>query len=203
MTKSDELTCKVDDVSKVLEDVKCAFQSLDGDVEVLESIKSLVASQERDNEMEMERKECDQEEQLQAIESALEEKKETAEDVCKFSHPCGGHGWKRIAYFDFRRDDTECPAGFRTGEGEKPHVCVSIASVIFSPSGDRICPVAFSFPPPGSYSSVCGRIAAYQLGTNHVALDLDGPNVNHLYLTGVSLTHGGDLSDTTDIATHI
>ena len=41
VTKSDELTCKVDDVSKLVEDFKCAFQSLDGDVEALESIKSL------------------------------------------------------------------------------------------------------------------------------------------------------------------
>ena len=203
LTKSDELTCKVDDVSKVVEDVKCAFQSLGGDVEVLESIKSLVASQERDNEVEKEQKECDQEEQLKAIQSALEEKKETAEDVRKFSHPCGGHGWKRVAYFDFRRDDTECPAGFRTGEGNKPHVCVSTYAPALSPSGDLLCSVFFSFPPPGPYSSVCGRIAAYQLGTDHQAFAPQGPNVNHLYLTGVSLTHGGDLTEVTDIATHI
>ena len=94
----------MDDASKLVKDFKCAFQSLDGDVEALESIKSLVASQERDNEVEMERKECDQEEQLEAIESALEEKKETAEDVCKFSHPCRGHGWRRVAYLDFYTD---------------------------------------------------------------------------------------------------
>ena len=124
-TKSDELICKVDDVSKLVEDFKCVFQSLDGDVEALESIKSLVASQERDNEVEMEKNECDQEEQLEAIESALEEKKETAEDVCKFSHPSGGHGWKRVAYFDFRRYNTDCPTGFRTIEGDRLHVCVS------------------------------------------------------------------------------
>ena len=89
MTKSDELTCKVDNASKLVEDFKYAFQSLDEDVEALESIKSLVDSQERDNKVEMKKNKCDQEEQLEAIESALEEKKETAEDVRKFSHPCG------------------------------------------------------------------------------------------------------------------
>ena len=187
----------MDDVSKVVEDVKCAFQSLDGDVEALESIKSLVASQKRDNEVEMERKECDQEEQLQAIESALEEKKETAEGVRKFSHPCGGHGWKTVAYLDFRRDDTDCLAGFRTGEGNKPHVCVSTTS-LFIFNGDPICSAAFSFPPPGPYSSVCGRIAAYQLGTDHRAFV---PNV--YYHSGVTLTYGGDLSEITTGATHI
>ena len=205
LTKSDELTCKVDDVSKVVEDVKCAFQSLDGDVEVLESIKSLVASQKRDNEVDMEQRECDQEEQLQAIESALEKKKETAEDVRKFSHPCGGHGWKTAAYLDFRRDDTDCPAGFRTGEGNKPHVCVSTNTTIINVFNDPICPLAFSFIPPGPYSSVCGRIAAYQLGTDHMGfVPTVGPNTNFRYLSGVSLTHGGDLSgQTTDMANQI
>ena len=198
MIKSDELTCKVNDISKLVEDFKCAFQSLDGDVEALESIKSLVASQERDNEVEMEQNECDQEEQLQAIESALKEKKATAKDVRKFSHPCGGHGWKRVAYFDFRRDDTDCPVvGFRTGEGDRPHVCVSLFT------GSPICFMPFSFPPPGPYSSVCGRIAAYQLGTDPFGFDPTRPNVNHLYLSGVSLTHGGNLASITDVANHI
>ena len=186
VTKSDELTCKVDDVSKLVEDFKCAFQSLDGDVEALESIKSLVASQERDNEVEMEQNECDQEEQLEAIESALEEKKETAEDVRKFSHPCGGHGWKRIAYFDFRRDDTDCPVGPRTGEGDRPHVCISTSTG----TGTYSLLSAFSFPPPGPYSSVCGRIAAYQLGTDPIGFDQSATNVDSPYLSGVSLTHG-------------
>ena len=199
VTKSDELTCKVDDVSKLVEDFKCAFQSLDGDVEALESIKSLVASQERDNEVEMEKNECDQEEQLEAIESALEEKKETAEDVRKFSHPCGGHGWKRVAYFDFRRDDTNCPGGYRTGEGDRPHVCISVGTV----GGTCLASFAFSFPPPGPYSSVCGRIAAYQLGTDPTGFDQSATNINTAYLSGVSLTHGGDFTTTTDPLNHI
>ena len=200
VTKSDELTCKVDDVSKLVEDFKCAFQSLDGDVEALESIKSLVASQERDNEVEMEQNECDQEEQLQAIESALEEKKETAEDVRKFSHPCGGHGWKRVAYFDFRMDDTDCPTGLTTGFEDKPHVCLRPSANFDS------CVNIFSFPVPGSYSSVCGRMAAYQFGNPQAFHDgfTDTNIINLAYLSGISLTHGGTLDGTIDHpATHI
>ena len=95
LTKSEELTCKVDDTSKVVEDFKCAFQNLDGDVEALEGIESLVATQERENEMEMEQNECEENDQLNSIESLLEE--ETAEAIRDFTHLCGGPGWHPCA----------------------------------------------------------------------------------------------------------
>ena len=96
-TATEELTCKVDDTSKVVKDFKCAFQNLDRDVEALEGIESLVATQERENEMKMEQNECEENDQLNSIESLLEEKKETAEAIHDFTHPCGGPGWHPCA----------------------------------------------------------------------------------------------------------
>ena len=67
--------------SKVVEDFKCAFQNLDRDVEALEGIESLVATQERENEMKIEQNECEENDQLNSIESLLEEKKKTTEAI--------------------------------------------------------------------------------------------------------------------------
>ena len=94
---------------------------------------------------------------------------------------------------------TQClHAFFRTGEGDKPHVCIS------TELNAGTCKRSYSFPPPGPYSSVCGRIAAYQLGTDPIGFSTTPMiNVNSAYLRGVSLTHGGDLDGTADLANHI
>ena len=174
--KSDDLTHKIDEVSKVISDFKCALKSLEKDIEAVESIRFLVATQGRENKLLEKQNEHERKNQLEIvddIQSMLEMKKETVEAVCEFSHPCGGSGWTRVAYYDFRREGTLCPAGFTTGEDGKPHVCVPNIE-------PTLCLTRLSFSSPKPYSSVCGRIAAYQVGMASLFLP-DG---------GITLTHG-------------
>ena len=197
LTKSEELTCKVDDTSKVVEDFKCAFQNLDGDVEALEGIESLVAIQERENEMKMEQNECEENDQLNSIESLLEEKKETAEAIRDFTHPCGGPGWKLVTYEDYRIEP--CPEGFETDLDGRPHVCVPVETTATPAQTCRTAPLTY---PTEDYSSVCGRIAAYQIGLAG-GFKGAGFGLDQAYLSGVSLTNTGTLGDVTNPLIHI
>ena len=201
LTKSEELTCKVDDTSKVVEDFKCAFQNLDRDVEALEGIESLVATQERENEIKMEEIECEENDQLNSIESLLEEKKETAEAIRNFTHPCGGPGWKLVTYTDYRIEP--CPHGFQTGLDGRPHVCVPVEMPATSAMTCRAAPLTY---PTEDYSSVCGRIAAYQIGLAagfEGSLGMGSALLNQAYLSGISLTNTGTLGDMTNPLIHI
>ena len=201
LTKSEELTCKVDDTSKVVEDFKCAFQNLDRDVEALEGIESLVATQERENEMKIEEIECEENDQLNSIESLLEEKKETAEAIRDFTHPCGGPGWKLVTYTDYRMEP--CPEGFETDLDGRPHVCVPVETTATSAMTCSSAPITY---PTEDYSSVCGRVAAYQIGLAGAfkgslgSLDL---GLDEAYLSGISLTNTGTLGDPTNPLIHI
>ena len=197
--KSDQLNCKVDDISQVIEDFKCAFKTLEDDVEVLESAKNHLQSLETPTLAEVEEFADDFEDDLDDVEDDVEDKKKWANLVHDFSHPCGGWGWTRIFYADFRRDDTDCDilgaATTGTGVGSKPHACLSSIA-----SGGPSCLAAPSISTNGlSYSSVCGRICAYQIGSPH-AFDnfINGgqTNLNQPYLSGISLT-------TDSMSTHI
>ena len=216
MTKSDELNCKVDDVSAVLDEFKCAFKELKEDVEVLESAEKAVAGLSGETGPALEQHAEEITAEYDEIAEDLEEKKEMADLVHQFTHPCGGHGWKEIINFDFRRADsplcTDLSSDFAaantvTGLSQtRPHVCVAgIASATGATSaGGCLGPVAINSATP--YSSVCGRIAAYQIGSAGAFFNVPaGENsINYPYLSGISLTRGGTLDDTTmDLATHI
>ena len=97
--------------------------------------------------------------------------------------PCGGPGWRRIAHLNMSDPDQQCPSNWRLittpvrACGRTSSAC---DSAVFPSNG-------------ASYSGVCGRINAFQLGTtdgfwNSVA-GLN-PGVEGPYLDGVSLTHG-------------
>ena len=54
------------------------------------------------------------------------------------------------------------------------------------------------------YTRVCGRVRAYGVGQSNAFLGYaQGRGINEAYVSGVSLTHGGDLSGTANLATHI
>ena len=201
MIKSDKLNCKVDDISEVVEDFKCAFKTLEEDVHVLETANNLLNVQQTEAATNAPEALTDATtKQLEAIQDTVKGKKETAEAVLEFSHPCGGHGWKQVAYMDFREEGTDCPPEFTEGMyPAQPHACVP-ESVSSGECRHK------QFTHTESFSSVCGRIDAYQFGiTSAFAPFLDsGATINQAYLSGVSLTRGGDLSSSTGpLATHI
>ena len=200
MIKSDKLNCKVDDISEVVEDFKCAFETLEEDVHVLETAKNLLNVQQTEAAADAEAQMDATTDQLEAIQETVEGKKETAEAVLEFSHPCGGHDWRQVIYMDFREDDTNCPSGFTANMyTARPHTCVLTAAV----SGGQCVDTPFTLTEP--YSSVCGRIDAYQFGS-HTAFAgaVGGSGINEAYLSGVSLTRGGDLGNPGGTAaTHI
>ena len=125
MIKSDKLNCKVEDISEVVEDFKCAFETLEEDVHVLETANNLLNVQQTEAAVDAEAQMDATTEQLETIQETVEGKKETAEVVLEFSHPCGGHGWKQVAYMDFSEEGTDCPSGFTAGAyPARPHTCV-------------------------------------------------------------------------------
>ena len=82
---------------------------------------------------------------------------------------------------------------------ERPYTC-GLQSVMTS-----TCEL-LTIPPGGrKYSKVCGRIRAYHYGTPNgfANFDQSGQTINEPYLSGVSLTYGGNLASTVVPATHI
>ena len=118
-----------------------------------------VATQERENEMKIEQNECEKNDQLNSIESLLEEKKETAEAICDFTHPCGGPDWKLVTYTGYRMEP--CPEDFQTGLDGRPHVCVPVETPATSGLTCRAAPLTY---PTEDYSSVCSRKLLIRLG---------------------------------------
>ena len=68
---------------------------------------------------------------------------------------CGGPGWRRIAYLDMNKTDSQCPSEWRLhtdrvrGCGKNHNAIYTCDSVYFRNNGS-------------SYNRVCGRITAYQ-----------------------------------------
>ncbi len=92
---------------------------------------------------------------------------------------CGGPGWTRVAYLNMSDTNQQCPSNWRLttspvrGCGRSSATC---DSVIYPVNG---C----------TYSSVCGRINAYQKG-RETAFYIQRDNVESTYVSGVSITHG-------------
>ena len=181
--KSAELDCKVDDVQEIVANFKCAFKSLEEDVTVLESAESELLALEKEAEIQIKQhgveSECDFEDLLTLVES----KKEEVDNIKEMAIPCGGLGWKRVEYQDFR--NRPCYFGFYTFSDES-HLCGV-------PNEHECREVTISIDDM-EYNSVCGRIKAFQYGTPN-GFNPE-PFLKYVYLTGISLTHG-------EPATHI
>ena len=95
-------------------------------------------------------------------------------------HPCGGTGWRCVAYLYMSDPSQQCPSVWR--EYTTPHrVCGrnstgSCEGLTYSTSGEQ-------------YDQVCGRIIGYQLG-NTDSFRGSVRSVNTYYVDGISLTHG-------------
>ena len=98
---------------------------------------------------------------------------------------CGGEGWTRAAYLNMSAPHQQCPSNWTLvttpirgcGRRRSYRDC---DSVTYSVHGH-------------TYSSVCGRILAYQRGLAYAFFNVFAYNlgtIEEAYLSGVSLTHG-------------
>ena len=118
----------------------------------------------------------------EAIRSVLHDTVVPLIDRC----PCGGPGpWRRIAYLNMSDPNQQCPSNLRLVTtpvracGRNTNAVQTCESVVF-PSGGS------------SYSRMCGRVDAIQLGWPNAFLpSIRGRNsIDQAYIAGVSLTHG-------------
>ena len=109
---------------------------------------------------------------------------------CDPSRSCGGvtGGWRRVAELDMTNSSQRCPSALRQRNDNNIRTCGTDPNVLCT---SITFPVNFL-----SYSKVCGKIRAYQVGSTDSFGDL-GPggshrsdDINTNYLEGVSLTHG-------------
>ena len=102
-------------------------------------------------------------------------------------HTCGGTGgWRRAVYLDMTDSSTACPSGWQL-TGYSKRTCGRASG------GQNACD-SVTFPVSGGqYSSVCGRIKAYQWGATHAFLNYHlgtRTTINGAYVDGVVVTHG-------------
>ena len=99
---------------------------------------------------------------------------------------CGGPGWTRVINLDMADHGNMCPANWTLDE-RPVRGCGRRAT------GTRQCDSVTYSVHGRSYSSVCGRILAYQRGVAgafYHAINNNYNTIDTAYLSGVSLTHG-------------
>ena len=110
---------------------------------------------------------------------------------CDPTRSCGGvtGGWRRVAELDMTNSSQRCPSALRQRNDNNIRTCGTDPDILCS---------SITFPANFlSYSKVCGKIRAYQVGSpesfgdfgvggSHRSNDIDTN-----YLDGVSLTHDG------------
>ena len=106
---------------------------------------------------------------------------------CDMTRSCGNitGGWTRVAELNMTNSSHQCPSGLtlRTESDCNIRACVTASTVD--------C-VSIPIDIPYSYSRVCGRVIAYQVGATN-AFHHQGSSsatINNTYVDGVSLTHG-------------
>ena len=101
---------------------------------------------------------------------------------------CGDGQWLRVAYFNMKNPEEQCPRGWRGFDspvrccGRPASARSSSPSVYYSTNGYQ-------------YKKVCGRAIGYQLGSPDCFSSVNGAEpdhetVNGIYIDGVSVTHG-------------
>ena len=102
-------------------------------------------------------------------------------------HMCGGTGgWRRVVYLNITEPTSTCPSGWNI-TGYSKRTCGKASDV------SRSCDSAIFPVYGGQYSSVCGRIKAYQWGSTDAFWyyhDGHATTIDEDYVDGVSLTHG-------------
>ena len=98
---------------------------------------------------------------------------------------CGSDGgWTRVVYLNMSDPDQQCPSNWNL-------TTTPVRGCGRSSTGYYTCDSEF-YPVTGrTYTSVCGRVNAYQFGIGYAFFT--GPNNNNIevdYVSGVSITHG-------------
>ena len=103
---------------------------------------------------------------------------------CDMTRSCGNitGGWTRVAELNMTNSSHQCPSGLtlRTESDSNIRACVTAST-----AG---C-VSISIDIPYSYSRVCGRVIAYQVGRTN-AFYGSNKSLDGNYVDGISLTHG-------------
>ena len=102
-------------------------------------------------------------------------------------YSCGGTGgWRRVVYLDMTDPHTTCPSGWKI-TGYSKRTCGR------NSTGYNTCDSATFLINGEEYSSVCGRIKAYQWGITPAFYSYHHRQVTTIdgaYAFGVSVTHG-------------
>ena len=101
---------------------------------------------------------------------------------------CGGTGgWTRVAYLNMSDPDQQCPSNWNL-------ITTPIRGCGRSSTEHLTCDSVFNPVNSRYYSSVCGRILAYQRGESYAFFNsINCPGYNNIefpYVSGISLTHG-------------
>ena len=123
---------------------------------------------------------------LEAVKSDLSNK---ISDVLATKFPCGGTGWRQIAYLNMTDPDQTCPQQWKIHEQDTIRACGRQSSSVASCDSVQFSSNGYA------YTEVCGRITGYQYGspdagTHRVNHPTPGNEINEPYLDGVSITHG-------------
>ena len=104
---------------------------------------------------------------------------------CDPTRSCGGvtGGWRRVAELDMTNSRQQCPSALRQRNDSNMRTCGT--------DPDRDCS-SLTFPTDSlSYSKVCGKVRAYQVGSpDSFGGGHRSNNIDTNYLDGVSVTHG-------------
>ena len=90
-------------------------------------------------------------------------------------------GWMRVGFLDMTNSSHQCPSGFME-RNDSPNIRTCVRN---EASGG--CTSVELSTANIQYSTVCGRITGYHIGTVN---GFEGSNINSAYVDGVSLTHG-------------
>ena len=191
----------MNDAEKDVGDLKRGFGTLRDDVTVLESARSQLMAAATGTAIEPDQHNDESASELSGLLGTVEEKKEKIEDIKDFTHPCGGSGWVQVEYLGFRESGMSSPSAFaQTMYPERPYTC-GIKS-----QTTEVCDLLTISVGGRQYSKVCAW--SYQSlpiwccrGVGRQA-EMDR-TINEVYLSGISLTHGGTFSDPSDPPTHI
>ena len=103
---------------------------------------------------------------------------------CDMTRSCGNitGGWTRVAELDMTNNSHQCPSGLtlRTESDSNIRACVTAST-----AGCVSIPIDI----PYSYSSVCGRVIAYQVGNTNAFHSYRTLAIDSNYVDGISLTH--------------
>ena len=94
-------------------------------------------------------------------------------------------GWMRVAFLDMINSSHQCPSGFME-RNDSPNIRTCVRNEV---SRARGCSSVELSTANIQYSTVCGRITAYQVGSPD-DFRAETNDINSAYMDGVSLTHG-------------